>query len=62
MSFKENFERKESDKLNFDDSAFYYYMFGFLFFLLLPLTYLLVIKPMLFGEMIIKTSIKNCQC
>jgi hypothetical protein len=62
MSFKENFEREENEKLTYDDTAFYYFAFATLFFALVPCTYYLVMKPMLVGEKIINLSIKNCQC
>ena len=61
-NFKDNFGRDEDENLQYDDNAFYYFSFSILAFSLVPLTYLLVIKPILFGERVIKTSIKNCQC
>lgn len=61
-TFKENFGRSEDENLNYDDTAFYYFSFGILGFAMVPLTYLLVIRPMYDGEKVIKTSIMNCQC
>ena len=61
-NFGDNFHREESEQLDFDDTAFYYFALAMLSSILLPATYLLVIKPMTVGEMIINTSIKNCQC
>jgi preprotein translocase subunit Sec63 len=62
MSFQENFQREESENLNFDDTAFIYFAFAMLVVLLLPASYWLVLRPMTTGTMIINTSIKNCQC
>ena len=61
-NFKENFRRDEEENLKYDDNAFFYFSFSILAFSLVPLTYFLVIAPMLRGEKIIKTSIKNCKC
>jgi len=60
--FKENFHRDEDENLKYDDNAFFYFSFSILAFSLVPLTYFLVIRPMFFGEKIIKTSIHNCKC
>jgi hypothetical protein len=61
-SFKENFSKKdEGEGLDYDDSAFYYFSVAILTFSLIPATYQLILKPMLYGDMVIKTSsIKNC--
>ena len=61
-TFQENFGRSQSEQLNYDDTAFYYWAFAMLFVGLVPATYWLVVQPALFGEMVIKTSIKNCAC
>ena len=61
-SFGENFSRQENEQLKYDDTAFYYFAVAMLTILLVPATHWLVVKPMLSGEMIINTSIKNCQC
>lgn len=60
MSFKENFERGEKDELDYDDSAFYYFGLSMLFVTLVPATYFMIIKPVLFGEYSINYSILNC--
>ena len=62
MSFNENFERVEKESLDYDDSAFYYFCLAMLFIVLVPLTYYLLIKPVLYGEMSINYSLKNCGC
>lgn len=62
MSFKENFERGEKESLDYDDSAFYYFCLAMLIIVLVPLTYYLLIKPVLYGEMSINCSLKNCTC
>lgn len=61
-TFQENFQRAQSEQLNYDDTAFYYWAFAMLFVALIPATYHFVITPALFGEMVIKTNIKNCAC
>jgi hypothetical protein len=60
--FGENFRREESEQLNYDEVAFYYFGLAMLFITLVPTTYFLVIRPMFQGQMVINTSIKNCQC
>lgn len=60
MSFKENFEKEDKDSLDYDDSAFYYFGLAMLVVVSIPLTWHLVIKPVLFGEMTINHSLKNC--
>jgi len=62
MSFKENFERGEKENLDYDESAFYYFCLAMLIIVLVPATYYMIIKPVLFGEFAINTSLKNCQC
>jgi translocation protein SEC63 len=62
MTFKENFERGDKDELDYDDSAFYYFGLSMLFVVLVPLTWLLIIKPVLFGEYSINYSLLNCGC
>jgi len=59
-TFKENFERGDKESLDYDDSAFYYFGLAMLFIVLVPLSYIMLIKPILFGEMNINFSIKNC--
>ena len=60
--FKENFEREEKESLDYDDSAFYYFGLAMLLIVLLPLTWLLVLKPIVKGEIRINHKIKNCHC
>lgn len=60
MSFKENFEKEDKDQLDYDDSAFYYFGLSMLVVVALPLTYYMVIKPIMYGEMSINHSLKNC--
>jgi hypothetical protein len=60
MSFKENFERGEKDELDYDDSAFYYFGLSMLLIILVPATYLMIVKPIMFGEYSINYSILNC--
>lgn len=63
MSFKENFERGGGDdNLDYDDSAFYYFFLALLLIMLIPATWSLVLRPMIFGEFSINSSLKNCQC
>merc|ERR1712178_176513 len=63
MSFKENFERGgEKENLDYDDSAFYYFALAMLNVVLIPATYYLVIKPVLFGEFAINSRLKNPEC
>jgi hypothetical protein len=50
-SFKENFEKGEKESLDYDDSAFYYFGLALLTVAAFPLTYILIIKPILFGDM-----------
>jgi len=61
-NFKENFERGESDALDYDDSAFYYFGLALLLIALIPATYQIVIKPIFYGEISINFSNKNCKC
>jgi preprotein translocase subunit Sec63 len=62
MSFKENFQKEEKESLDYDDSAFYYFSLAMLVVTTLPLTYILVLKPILYGEMSINHNLKNCKC
>ena len=60
MSFKENFERGgEKENLDYDDSAFYYFSLAMLNVVLIPATYYLVIKPVMFGGMNLNSRLKN---
>ena len=61
-SFGENLRREESENLKHDDVAFHYFSFAMLVVVLVPLTYVLIVRPMTQGEMIINTSLKNCKC
>lgn len=61
MSFKENFEKKEEDRLDYDDSAFYIFFIALLTCLLFPFTYNLL-KTMIHGEMQVDTKAQSCQC
>ena len=60
--FKENFERGDKESLDYDDSAFYYFGLALLTVSAVPLTYLLIIKPILYGEMSINHRLNNCLC
>ena len=60
MSFKENFEKEDKDSLDYDDSAFYYFGLAMLVVMSVPMTYVMIIKPILFGEMNINHYLKNC--
>lgn len=60
MSFKENFEKEDKDSLDYDDSAFYYFAMSMLTVVTIPLTYIMIIKPILYGEMNINHYLKNC--
>lgn len=61
-SFKENFERGDREQLDYDDSAFYYFSMSMLMVVLLPATWYMVLKPVLFGETSINYALKNCTC
>ena len=63
-SFQENFQRQESEKLQHDDNAYHYFVIGLLTTVLFPLTYKVIVEPMLYGEMVIRTDsqIKSCTC
>ena len=61
-SFKENFERGDREQLDYDDSAFYYFGLAMLLVTLLPATWYMIVKPILFGEISINYSLKNCTC
>jgi len=58
--FKENFERGEKESLDYDDSAFYYFGLALLLIGLVPATWYTVIRPLLFGDVGINYSLKNC--
>lgn len=58
--FKENFERGEKENLDYDDSAFYYFGLALLLIALIPATWYMVIKPVIYGEISINYSYKNC--
>lgn len=60
--FKENFERGESENLDYDDSAFYYFGLAILLISLIPATYYMILEPMLFGDIRVNYSNKNCKC
>jgi preprotein translocase subunit Sec63 len=60
MSFKENFEKEDKDSLDYDDSAFYYFGLAMLVVTVLPLTYVMIIKPIFYGDMSINHNLKNC--
>ena len=63
MSFKQSFERSgEKENLDYDDSAFYYFGLAMLNVVLIPATYYLVLKPVLFGEFQVNRNMKNCKC
>ena len=61
-SFKENFERGDKEQLDYDDSAFYYFGLAMLMIVLIPCTYIMLIKPVFFGDISLNYSIKNCKC
>lgn len=61
-SFKENFERGDREQLDYDDAAFYYFALALLLVTLLPATWYMILKPMIFGESTINYSIKSCPC
>lgn len=60
--FKENFERGEKENLDYDDSAFYYFGLALLLLGLVPATWYMIISPILYGEISINYSYKNCKC
>jgi translocation protein SEC63 len=60
--FKENFQRDEKESLDYDDSAFYIFGMTMMLIFLLPATYYMVIQPMLYGEVQINRSLRNCEC
>lgn len=63
MSFKSSFERSgEKENLDYDDSAFYYFGLAMLNVILIPTTYYLILKPVLFGEWSVSRYLKNCKC
>jgi len=48
--------------LDYDDSAFYYFSMSMLLIVLLPGTWYMICKPILFGEETINYHLKNCMC
>lgn len=60
-SFQDNFHRDEENKLDYDDSAFYYFSVSLLTVILIPLT-ISIIKTMITGEKQLDLSSKNCEC
>jgi preprotein translocase subunit Sec63 len=62
MSFKENFEKEDKDSLDYDDSAFYYFGLAMLVVVTIPLTWKMIIQPVLFGDTSINHKLKNCKC
>jgi translocation protein SEC63 len=60
--FKENFERGEKESLDYDDSAFYYFSLALLLLGLVPATWYMIIKPIIFGEISINYTYKTCKC
>ena len=48
-SFKENFERSESENLEHDDSAFHYFCIAILTTVLVPIMYKMILVPMFYG-------------
>ncbi len=60
-NFKQNFFRDEEQKLDYDDSAFYYFFIAILTVGLVPYS-LYLLKSMLFGEKKVELTGKNCNC
>lgn len=60
-NFKDNFHRDEEQKLDYDDSAFYYFFIAILTVALIPYT-IYLIKTMITGETKIEVKGKNCEC
>ena len=61
-SFQDNFHREEENKLDYDDSAFYYFFISILTVVNVPLS-LSILKTMLTGEKkIVEHGTKNCDC
>jgi preprotein translocase subunit Sec63 len=60
--FKENFEKGEKESLDYDDSAFYYFGLALLVVSVIPLTWIMIIKPIFYGDLCINTGLKNCKC
>ena len=48
--------------MDYDDSAFYYFGFAMLTCCLVPATWYMVLKPVLFGEETINYRLKSCKC
>ena len=60
--FKENFERGDKESLDYDDSAFYYFGLALLVVSVIPLTWIMIIKPIFYGDIAVNYSLKNCKC
>jgi translocation protein SEC63 len=60
--FKENFERGDKESLDYDDSAFYYFGLALLVVSVIPLTWIMIIKPIFYGDIAVNYSLKNCRC
>lgn len=60
-NFQDNFHREEEEKLDYDDSAFYYFFISILTVILVPWS-LMLLKTMVFGENKIDLKGKNCEC
>jgi translocation protein SEC63 len=60
-NFQDNFHREEENKLDYDDSAFYYFFFSLITCINVPFTYH-ILKTMVTGEKKIELSGKNCDC
>jgi hypothetical protein len=58
-NFQDNFFREEENKLDYDDSAFYYFFISVLSVALIPAT-LYTMKQMIKGEQQIEIKGKNC--
>jgi len=61
--FKENFNKgggSDKEELDYDDSAFYYFSVAMLIIILVPTTWVAIIKPAFFGEYTINYSLKSC--
>ena len=58
----ESFQRQESEKLNYDDTAFLYYAFAMLICGLIPGTYYALVKPIRDVQIADGPDMRNCQC
>jgi hypothetical protein len=59
-TFKENFERGDREQLDYDDSAFYYFGLVLLLVIVVPGTWYVFLKPVVFGDSGINYSLMNC--